>query len=290
MKGKGLLHWHLLAILTVVVWGTSFVSTKVLLNHDFSAVFIFFLRFVFTYFFLLLLSHDKFKSDNVKDELSLFVCGLMTTLYFWFENTALDYSNTSNVSLIVCTNPLMILIIVSLLFKKERLSVRQLVGTLITFVGMVLVVLNGQFNLQLSPKGDLLALSAAIVWVVYSICIRGLQNRYPTLYITRKIFLYAIVTSVPFVLLDEQPIPDAQMIEPVVMFNFLLLTLGASLFGYVVWNAVLKKLGTILASNYIYAIPLVTIVTAVALIDEQITVPALVGAFAIVGGMILAES
>lgn len=290
MKGKGLLHWHLLAILTVVVWGTSFVSTKVLLNHDFSAVFIFFLRFVFTYFFLLLLSHDKFKSDNVKDELSLFVCGLMTTLYFWFENTALDYSNTSNVSLIVCTNPLMILIIVSLLFKKERLSVRQLVGTLITFVGMVLVVLNGQFNLQLSPKGDLLALSAAIVWVVYSICIRGLQNRYPTLYITRKIFLYAIVSSAPFVLLDEQPIPDAQMIEPVVMFNFLLLTLGASLFGYVVWNAVLKKLGTILASNYIYAIPLVTIVTAVALIDEQITVTALAGAFAIVGGMILAES
>ena len=285
--GSGL--WHLLAILTIVLWGTSFVSTKVLLIHGFSATLIFYLRFVFTYFFLLILSHDRIRSNSWRDECKLFVCGLMMMCYFWFENTALEHSTTSNVSLIVCTNPLMILIVVSLMYDKERLSCRQLLGTLLTFSGMVLVVLNGRFNLKISPVGDCLALCASLVWVVYSIRIRSLQGKYSTLFITRKIFFYSILSSLPVVMTDTREFPVESVSETAVILNFLLLTLGSSLFGYVVWNAVLKNLGTVLASNYIYAIPLVTILTAVVAIDECITPTALLGAFFIVGGMVLAE-
>ena len=117
----------MLAIITVAFWGTSFVSTKVLLNHDFSAVQIFTLRFVVTYFLLLAISHKQFRCENWKHELILFVCGLTgCTLYFWAENTALSISPSSNVSLIVCTNPLLIMIFGGLIYKSERLSKRQI--------------------------------------------------------------------------------------------------------------------------------------------------------------------
>lgn len=282
--------WHLLALFTIVFWGTSFVSTKVLLEYEFSAVQIFTFRFVVTYLILLLACHHDFRCKNFKHELILFICGLTgCTLYFWTENTALTLSSSSNVSLIVCTNPLLIMIFGGLIYKSERLCKRQILGCFITFIGMVLVVLNGQFVLKLSPLGDLLALGSAFVWTIYSLVIRKLNGLYSTIFITRKVFFYGMLTSIPVLLVDGVNIPWENFAEPVVTLNFLCLTVFSSLFGYLIWNKVLKQLGTVLASNYIYAIPLVTIVTAVIAIGERLTFLGILGALAIVFGMFLAE-
>lgn len=166
---------------------------------------------------------------------------------------------------------------------------RQMLGSLLTFIGMVLVVLNGQLYLNLSPVGDLMALGAAIVWVIYSISIRRLYDKYSTLFITRKIFFYSCLTTIPFLLYDHPYVPWENFSQPAVIINFLLLTMLSSLFGYLVWNKVLKQLGTVFASNYIYAIPLVTIITAVIVLNERITWVAIAGAVAIVVGMVMAE-
>ena len=283
--------WHLLAIGTVAFWGTSFVSTKVLLNHGFSAVQIFTLRFVVTYLLLLVISHKQFRCENLKHELILLVCGLTgCTLYFWAENTALSLSPSSNVSLIVCTNPLLTMIFGGLIYKSERLCKRQIFGCFITFVGMVLVVLNGKFILKLSPVGDMLAFSSACMWTVYSLILRKLNGKYSTLFITRKVFFYGALSSILVMLTETgKSVPWQNFAEPVVTFNFLCLTVFSSLFGYLVWNKVLEKIGTVLASNYIYGIPLVTIITAVIALGENITAVALLGAAAIVAGMVLAE-
>ena len=281
------------------MWGTSFVSTKVLLTHGFSAVQIFTLRFVITYLMLLAFSHKHFRCKNWKHELILFICGITgCTLYFWAENTALSLSPSSNVSLIVCTNPLLIMIFGGILYKSERLGARQIIGCLLTFVGMVLVVLNGKFILKLSPVGDFLAFGSAVVWAIYSLVIRKLNGEYSTLFITRKVFFYGATTSVPVMLIEHATkgdtgsflgVPWQNFTEPVVALNFLCLTVFSSLFGYLVWNKVLKQLGTVLASNYIYGIPLVTIITAVIALGERITIVALAGAAAIVTGMVMAE-
>ena len=194
---RGLAFWHLLAIGTIAFWGTSFVSTKVLLNHGFSAVQIFTLRFTVTYLLLLAMTHKKFRCENWKHELILLICGLTgCTLYFWAENTALSISPSSNVSLIVCTNPLLIMIFGGLIYKSERLCKRQILGCLITFVGMVLVVLNGKFILKLSPVGDLLAFSSSCMWAIYSLIVRPLNGKYSTLFITRKMFFYGALSSI----------------------------------------------------------------------------------------------
>ena len=297
-KGShGLAFWHILAIATIAFWGTSFVSTKVLLHHGFSAVQIFTLRFAVTYLLLLAISHKKFRSESWKHELILFFCGITgCTLYFWAENTALTLSPSSNVSLIVCTNPLLTMIFGGLLYKSERLSRRQILGCLVTFVGMVLVVLNGKFILKLSPIGDLLAFTSSVMWAAYSLVVRQLNGKYNSLFITRKMFFYGTLTSIPALFIEAGgdtakalDIPWQNFMEPVVALNFLCLTVFSSLFGYLIWNKVLKQLGTVLASNYIYAIPLVTIITAVIALGEHITAVALTGAVAIVAGMVMAE-
>ena len=296
-KPQGGALWHILAVVTVLFWGTSFVSTKVLLNHGFSAVQIFTLRFVVTYLILLAASHKHFRSKNWKHELILFISGLTgCTLYFWTENSALSLAPSSSVSLIVCITPLLIMIFGGIFYKSERLGKRQILGCIITFVGMVLVVMNGKFILKLSPIGDFLAISAALVWTAYSLIIRKLNGEYSTLFITRKMFFYGALTSIPALFIEAggniskaADIPWQNFAEPVVAFNFLCLTVFSSLFGYLVWNKVMKQLGTVLASNYLYAIPLVTIITAVITIGERITIVAIAGAVAIVTGMILAE-
>lgn len=285
--------WHILAVATVIFWGTSFVSTKVLLFHGFSAVQVFFIRFVFTYLLLLAINHKKILAQNFKDEFLLFISGITGgTLYFWAENTALTLSPSSNVSLIVCTNPLLIMIFGGLLFKSERLKSRQILGSLLTFVGMVLVVLNGKFILKLSPLGDFLAFTAAILWTIYSLSLKPFKARYSTLFITRKIFFYSIVSSIPLMAaehLQGRFIPWENFAEPVVAFNFLCLAIFSSLLGYVAWNTVLEKLGTVLASNYVYVLPLVTIITAMIAIGERISPVAWAGAATIVMGMAIAE-
>ena len=289
--------WHLLAIVTIAFWGTSFVSTKVLLNHGFSAVQIFTLRFAVTYLILLAASHSKFRCENWKLELIMFICGITgCTLYFWTENTALSLSPSSNVALIVCTNPLLIMILGGLIYKSERLNKRQIFGCLITFVGMVLVVLNGKFILKLSPAGDLLACCAGLMWAAYSLIVKQLNGKYNTLFITRKMFFYGALTSIPALFIEAGTcspkalnIPWQNFAEPVVTLNFLCLTVFSSLFGYLIWNKVLKQLGTVLASNYGYALPMVTMITAVIALGERITPIAIAGAVAIIAGMVLAE-
>jgi Permeases of the drug/metabolite transporter (DMT) superfamily len=289
--------WHLLAIVTIAFWGTSFVSTKVLLNHGFSAVQIFTLRFAVTYLILLAASHSKFRCENWKHELIMFICGITgCTLYFWTENTALSLSPSSNVALIVCTNPLLIMILGGLIYKSERLNKRQIFGCLITFVGMVLVVLNGKFILKLSPAGDLLACCAGLMWAAYSLIVKQLNGKYNTLFITRRMFFYGTLTSIPALFIEAGTcspkalnIPWQNFTEPVVTLNFLCLTVFSSLFGYLIWNKVLKQLGTVLASNYGYALPMVTMITAVIALGERITPIAIAGAVAIIAGMVLAE-
>lgn len=285
-----MLLWHFLAVFTVAVWGASFVSTKILLNAGFLPTHVYLLRFAFAYLILLAVSHERLFAKSFRDEVMLACCGLTAgSIYFIAENTALEFSLVSNVSLIVCANPLLTMIFGGLLYRSERLGKRQFAGSILTLCGMVLVVLNGKFILDLSPVGDLLAFVAALVWTIYSLIVRPLSERYSTLFISRKIFFYGALTSLPVLFFVGTDIPWAAFKNPVVAGNFLFLGIVASLFGYVIWNKALRVIGTVLASNYIYAIPLFSIVLSVIFLHERITLVAVLGACLILCGMVLAE-
>lgn len=278
--------YHLAALFTVAVWGATFVSTKVLIAAGLSPAEIFVLRFTLAYAGIWFLAPRRLWATTVRDELTLAGAGLTGgSLYFLTENIALEYAPASDVSLIVCTAPVWTALLLSALYRNERMSGRQIAGAAVAFAGMVLVVLNGHFVLQLSPAGDLLALSAALLWMLYSLIIKRIGDCYPTLFITRKIFFYGLLTILPVFAFEPFSVRAETLTLPAVWGNLLFLGLVASLFCYVLWNAAMKRLGAVRTTNYIYLNPLVTILTAALCIGERITPAALAGAALILGGM-----
>ncbi len=290
MKHSENYKYHLAALFAVTVWGATFVSTKVLIAHGLTPATIFLIRFVLAYLCILPLSAKRLWSASLRDEVLLILAGITGgSIYFLTENMALEYAPASNVSLIVCTAPIWTALLFSLLYRNERMSRRQIFGTALAFAGMVLVVLNGHFVLHLSPRGDLLALSAALLWMLYSVIIKRISDRYPALLITRKVFFYGLLTILPWFAYEPLQLDKATLSHPAVWGNLLFLGVIASMLCYLLWNAAMYRLGAVRTTNYIYLNPLVTIITAAICINEQIAPIALLGAALILYGMWQAE-
>lgn len=277
---------HLIAILTVGIWGLTFISTKVLIEHGLSPQEIFLLRFLMAYLGIWFISPRKLFADNWKDELWLLWGGVTGgSFYFFTENTALEITLATNVAFIVCTAPLLTTILSLLIYKKEKATAGLVGGSLLALVGVALVVYNGHFILKISPLGDFLTLLAAFSWAFYSLIMKKMSGRYRTTFITRKIFFYGILTILPAFILHPWQFSLSGLWQPAVWMNLLFLGVLASLVCFVVWNIILKQLGTVRASNYIYLNPLFTLIGSAVLLDEQFTVMSLMGAMLILGGV-----
>jgi len=287
---KSKLIFHLIAIATVAIWGTTFVSTKILIQHGLTPSEIFFYRFVLAYICMWSISRKKLFANRIKDELLLFLAGLCGgTIYFLTENTALGITLASNVSLIVCTSPILTTFLSYLFKRKEPFTRHLLYGSFMALIGVGLVVFNGSFILKINPLGDFLSLTAALMWAFYCLILKQLDSRYSTVFITRKVFFYGIMTTLPVFLFRPLHWHTSLMLQPVVWGNLLFLGIIASMLCFISWNACVKELGAVQSTNYIYIVPLVTLLTSAIIIDEKITVIALSGCFLILCGVYLAE-
>lgn len=281
--------YHLIAILTVGIWGLTFISTKVLISAGLSPKEIFLLRFLIAYVGIWFISPRKLFANGWKDELWLLLGGITGgSLYFLTENMALGITLATNVAFIVCTAPLLTTIFSLMIYKQVKATRALMGGSLLALVGVAMVVYNGSFILKISPLGDLLTLIAALSWAFYSLIMKKMTARYNTIFITRKIFFYGILTILPFFLFQPWQADLSLLVQPSILLNLLFLGVLASLVCFAIWNVVLKNLGTVRASNYIYLNPLFTLVGSAILLNEHLTVVALIGAACIMGGVYIA--
>lgn len=286
---RGTSKYHILAILTVAVWGTTFISTKVLIESGLSPQEIFLLRFIIAYTGIWFISPHKLLANNWKDEMWFLLTGFTGgTLYFLTENTALSLTQTTNVAFIICTTPLLTTGLSMLLYRQEKAGKKLLAGSVIALIGVGILIFNGSFVLKLSPLGDILTLCAGISWAVYSLIIRKLSGKYSSVFITRKVFFYGIITVLPVFIVQPFNFSLAGLMQPQVWMNLLFLSVVASLACFVIWNIVLKNLGTIQSSNYLYLNPLFTTIAAYLFLEEELTIYAFTGVLLILGGVFLA--
>ncbi len=272
------MYW-LLAFFCVVVWGITFISTKVLLLHGLDPKDIILLRFALTYLCLIAFYHRQ-KHLPWREELWMLLLGITGgSFYFMTENTALDYTLSTNVCLIVCINPLFTLLLMAFFYKSTtRLTYRLILGVVMAVVGVFCVVMNGHILLKLNPIGDFLALLCGLSWSFYSLIYNRVGQRYSPLLITRKIFFWGFVTCLPAMFLHSQPKNYLAILsEPVVIGNLLFLSLVAGLFCFFAWNLAVSKIGTVGVNNLIYFSPLVTLITAHIVLGEPITWMSVVG-------------
>ena len=286
--------YHIVAFLTVAVWGTTFVWTKLLIINGLSPAQIFTLRFIIAYVLLtgfsLWRGRHKWLSDNWRDELTMMALGLTGgSMYFLTENESLRFTTATNTSLIVCSCPLFAMLIIALFYKSERFSRLQALGSLLALIGMAAVVLNGHFVLHLSPLGDTLAFSACICWALYTLLMKPVMGRYPAMFITRKVFFYGILTILPYyIFVPDMPSLDVLM-RPEVALNLLFLGSVASMLCYLTWSWCMKGLGAVVCTNWVYVNPITTIIAAWLILGEQITTYFLLGSVLIIAGMYLSS-
>lgn len=294
-KGTGNTIYHVLAIVIVAIWGLTFISTKVLLMAGLSPEEIFLVRFSIAYFGMWLFclwgrGSDASRTDSqssqsparlfcnsLKDELLLVLAGVMGgSLYFWSENTALQYTMASNVSFIVCTTPL-VTAILNAAVRREKIGRLTLLGGCLSLVGIAMIAFSGGEGFHLSFLGDALAMLASLTWAIYTVVTNGLLKKYPSALISRKVFFYGMLTIVPVLLVKGWTFPAGRFLEPKVLLNALFLGVVASLACYALWNSVIKRLGTVGSSNYIYLNPLFTLIAAALLLGERLTPVAIAG-------------
>lgn len=287
---KKLALFHVGAFLTMTAWGASFVSTKVLLENGLHPVEIYIYRFLLAYLLVLAVCHKRLLSNSWRDEMMFALCGLSAgSIYFIAENTALQYTLATNVSLITSLSPILTTMLIGCMYRSERPGRGFILGSVIAFLGVGLVVFNSSSMIQVNPLGDMLALFAAVAWAFYSLILRRLSATYDVMFISRKTFFYGVLTALPFLAIEPEIASPALLLKPAVYGNLLFLGLFASMFGYVIWAQAVKVLGALKASNYLYFQPVITLIASVWLLSEPLTWIGVSGCVLIVGGVWLSD-
>ncbi len=290
-----------IAALVIAVWGVTFVSTKALLA-SFSPFEILVIRYVMGYAALWCLCPVRLKFSRTRLELLFALGGLFgVTLYQFLENLAINYTNASNVSIIVSICPMITALFAQFFQGRKEVSPKFVLGFALAIAGVTMVSLNGISELHLNPAGDILALCAALSWGAYSTALTSINARgLNFLLVTRRLFFWAIVFMLPFVAAGlpaasgnglhielDVAANAARFSSWANLGNLAFLGLVASAACFVAWNKVCAVLGTVKVTVGIYMIPVVTILFAFLFLGEKMSAIGWLGTACTISGVFL---
>jgi len=269
-------------LLTVLIWGVTFVNTRVLLE-DFNSYEILVLRFAMAYAALWAFAPRRIRSEGWREEAAYAGMGLAgVAVYQYLENCAIDFTNASNVSILVSTCPMGTAILSAWCLHEKTLTRRFVLGFCLAMAGVAMVCIGGVSGLSFSPFGDLIALCAMLSWSVYSVMITRMNAKgVSPLVVTRRVFFWAVVFMLPFLpfSFDFSPAVNAARFAKVAnVFHLGFLGLLASALAFVMWNFTCKALGTVRATCGLYFIPVVTAIVAYLALGESFTLTTGLGA------------
>ena len=279
---------HLCALATMLVWGSTYVATKVLLEQM-TPLWIMSCRFLVAAVVLTLL-RPRWEGIHLKQEarcalLACFGC----TLYFLCENTALSYTLASNVSILVAAAPMLTALLARLFIRGTRLGRRMWLGFLAAFGGVILVVFNGAVVLKLNPLGDAISLGAALMWAIYGILLARYAGDMHPITLTARMNVYAFLMTLPLALAVDKPMDFSVLLHGSMAFCLLYLGVVGSGLCYVMWSVASRALGPVTTNNYIYTGPFITLLTASVTLGEPMTLMAVAGAALIILGVVVSN-
>ena len=275
-----------MALGCVIVWGSSFVVTKSLMQF-LQPVQLMLLRFILAYCALWVI-YPKWYFKWKEEWHFLIMAFFANTLYSWASNTAITLTQTTTVGVLVATSPIITALLLPLFYKQERLTKEQAAGFGLSFIGVVLVVFNGRVAIDLQPAGALLALLAATSWAIYGILFKRWSGSHNSVLITRKLMFYGILTIIPMVINQDQMIDFSSLLTVANLTKLLFLSFVSSAMCFLLWGGAIHKIGVLKASLYTYVQPLVTLIVSTIFLKEKITFMGFIGILLVIVGMIYA--
>lgn len=281
---------HFLRLFCAVVWGATFISTKVLLEY-LSPLQILFSRFLLGYIALWCLYPHRSPKYGRKAQLLFALAGFLGTfLYFLMENVALQHTTASNVGVLVSLAPLFTAAVSKLENPKLTLSLQFFVGAVLSFVGVLLIVFGDNMSLVINPLGDTLALGAAFVWALYSIVLNKLSvYKAPILVSTRTIFGYGLIFIVAGVLYADDFPGSETLLKTEVWSNLIFLGFIACAARYSMWTMAVETIGPDRTALYLYLVPVICLVCSYLILGENLTAWSAAGTFLVLFGLILSQ-
>ena len=281
---------HFLGLFCAVVWGATFISTKVLMEY-LSPLQILFSRFLLGYIALWCLYPHRSPKYGRKAQLLFALAGFLGTfLYFLMENVALQHTTASNVGVLVSLAPLFTAAVSKLENPKLTLSLQFFVGAVLSFVGVLLIVFGDNMSLVINPLGDTLALGAAFVWALYSIVLNKLSvYKAPILVSTRTIFGYGLIFIVAGVLYADDFPGSEILLKTEVWSNLIFLGFIACAARYSMWTMAVETIGPDRTALYLYLVPVICLVCSYLILGENLTAWSAAGTFLVLFGLILSQ-
>jgi len=287
----------LLLVVLIVFWGSSFVVVKFALREGLTPFAIATFRFLVAgALFLLALLVEKTRNRNyslkveLRDVSVLVFLGLTgITLFFAAQYTGIKLAGASIAAILVCLlSPILITSFSAMLFK-ERLNRRQILGIGVAAWGTLAVTVGGTLSLQFNTDflvGSLILLATPVLWTAYSLTGKKTIEKYSPFLIVAYVNMLGGVLLVPFSLV-EGSLTQAFSMTATGWSAILYLAVTCSLIGYYIWLRSIKTVGAAVTSSFLFAEPLVTVTFAVTLVQEQVTLPIIAGAFLILAGVYL---
>lgn len=276
---------HVLAMLLMIIWGISYLSIKVVvqeINPVLSAFYRFFISSIILFAFMKL----KFPKEKVlkEDRLKMALGGLFgVSLYFFLENYSIYYTTAANVAILMASIPVFTLISQRLIFK-EKLTLFKALGAVLSALGILIIIVSKE-RISLFSKGtvgDIMALAAALSWVIYNMITSRFKGNYKSITITTYQGLWGCLFLSPSLFLVKLKLTSIGIV-----LNIGFLAIFCSCIGYIIYIYCLEHLGATVISTYINLQPIVSLISAFILLKEAINLNQIAGCLIIIMGVSL---
>ena len=275
-------------LVSITLWGASFVATKSLLDFltPLSIIYIRLILGMLTALFIALIRKRNFTLQK-KDLKGIFILALISTTHLWIQVTGMQYTSASNTGWIIGIIPV-IMAIMGFFIYKERMSGIQLTGAAISFSGLIALISKGDLGSInfISNYGDLLVLGSAFTWSIYSFYGRKVTLDYPPSLTILYLFLTMLILLSP-VTLSTDFFNSISSISTINWIALLFLGILCSGVAYVLWAEAMSELPANRVGAFLYLEPFVTVFTAWLLLNEQITLLMMGSGIVIIIGVIM---
>lgn len=281
--------YHLLCLTCIFIWGLALISTTRIQEAGISPEVLMFWRFLIGYGTLWLLYPKAQKLSGKLEIAFLILCGFTgVTLYFGCQNEALTFTAPAYVSIIVSMAPFFTAVLDQVIIKHEKISFSFFMGFLICIVGIVMVTTAGSSVQGNGILGNLLALTAALSWAVYSVFVDKFSD-YPTILVTRKVFFAGLATMIPLLLLTGHGLEIPRVFARSSLPHILYMGVLASGVCYLLWNESFQVLGSLSTNVYLYLLPVATMFCSWLLMHSRFNLIQILGVMISVAGLILSQ-
>lgn len=281
---------HIYAVLSMMLWGLSYIWSKVVFEYIGPAGTILLRLFISSLFLWAVSSILGQRQIIHRNDIKLFLLSSLFNpfLYFIGESYGLNLVSPVLSAVIVATIPVF-MPVVAFFFLRERLKPINIIGLFISFAGVLVMIIRPDLSLAASPAGIALLFGAVASALVYGILLRKLTNYYNPLTIITIQNTIGVFYFLPVVLLFEFEsittfTPDWRMLT-----SLFALGIFASSLAYVFYTKTVKALGIARANIYTNLIPVFTAFFSFAILGETLNTAKIAGILLVMGGVVLSQ-